>query len=365
MSAKIAINGRFLTQVQKGVQRFATQTTRAIDRLLDTADYAELRGHIRLIAPSGAPDPKLRHIALEHCGFMQGYAWEQLEFPLHARGHLLLNLCLLGPIATKHQVIVAHDATVRAMPENFSWKFRAAYDFLVPRLLRSDAVATVSDFSRREIAKYYGADPARMVVCYEGADHITSQEADRSILERLGIVGRSYFLGVGVDSPNKNIESVVAAFNRVQLGDTLLVLTGKRDQAVHAYSLQIDDDRARMVGHVSDRELRALYENALALVYPSHYEGFGLPPIEAMRCGCPVIVSNQPALVEIGGDAVLRCDADDVESLSKLLLAVHSDPSLRDRLIAAGYERVKSFTWDRTARILLDLCVATARRVAR
>jgi glycosyltransferase involved in cell wall biosynthesis len=110
--------------------------------------------------------------------------------------------------------------------------------------------------------------------------------------------------------------------------------------------------------------LRSLYEHALAMVYPSFYEGFGLPPVEAMQCGCPVIVSDQEALVEIGGDATLRCGMNDVDGLAKHMRAIYSDPALRAKLKAAGLQHVKRYTWEKTARVLLDLCVEVAARRA-
>jgi glycosyltransferase involved in cell wall biosynthesis len=358
----IAINGRFLTQKTVGVQRFASETVKAMDRLLDGQAYTTLRGRIEIVAPRAARDFPLVHIPLRRSGWLRGYAWEQIEFPLSTYDELLLNLCLLGPVVVQHQVVVAHDAMVRAMPENFSRKFRAVYNFLVPRLLRADLVVTVSDFSRREIGKYYGLDVSRMPVCYEGADHMTAVPRDERILDRLSLRGKLYFLGVGINNRNKNIENILAAFTQAQLADTLFVVTGSPDARVHDYFVNLNSANVRAAGHVSDGELRALYENALALVFPSRYEGFGLPPIEAMQCGCPVIVSEQPALLESGGDAVLSCGVDDVASLAQLMHSLHSDAALRARLKAAGIERARFYTWERTARTLLDCCIELEAR---
>jgi glycosyltransferase involved in cell wall biosynthesis len=111
---------------------------------------------------------------------------------------------------------------------------------------------------------------------------------------------------------------------------------------------------------VTDAELHALYQHALALVCPSRYEGFGLPPVEAMACSCPAIVSNQPALLEVCGAAALHCDADDSVELSRLMRIIHDDPVRRAGLIATGRDRVARFTWRATARILLDVCVQGA-----
>jgi len=361
---KIAINGRFLTQKLVGVQRFATETTKALDRLLGDPAYAALRGNIEIVAPRAAQAFDLEYIPVRRCGFLRGYAWEQIEFPLHSAGSLRLNLCILGPVAVRRQIVVFHDATVRAMPDTFSWKFRAVYNTLMPMLMRSDCVAAVSDFSRHEIGKYYGADIARMPVCHEGGDHILAAPADRSVLERIGAAGRPYFLGVGVFSSNKNMKLALDAFLQSGLDDTLLVLTGSPDPHSAIYSAVVSDKRVRLAGYVTDAQLRALYENALALVFPSTYEGFGLPPLEAMQAGCPVVISPQPALVEVGGNAVLKCAMHDVAGLTDLMRQLHGDATLRARLKTAGLERAGRFTWKRTAQTLLDLCleVAASRR---
>lgn len=361
----IAINGRFLTQRASGVQRFAMEAIKAIDALLDR-DYAALKGRIELVAPRQARDFPLKNIPLRRAGFFSGYVWEQFEFPLHAAGRLLLNLCMLGPLMIKHQLVVVHDATVRALPDNFSSRFRAAYGFLLPRLCRrAEQPMTVSEFSRQEIGKWYGADITRMPVCHEGGDHITSVAADPSVLRRLDLTGSKFFLGVGVDSANKNIATVVAAFHKAKLDDTVLVLTGAHDPKVFGKIDQIQSDGVRMVGFVPDADLRTLYEHALALVFPSFYEGFGLPPLEAMTCGCPVIISEQPALTEVCGDAALRCRADDTDGIMRHMQALHANAALRARLATAGKVRAQRFTWESTARSLLDHCLALdAKRAA-
>jgi glycosyltransferase involved in cell wall biosynthesis len=363
---RIAINGRFLTQLASGVQRFAAEAIKAIDALLDSHAYRALQGRVEILAPPKARGFPLKNIMLRRVGFSSGYFWEQIEFPLHAGGRLLLNLCMLGPLIARHQIVVVHDATVRALPNNFSSRFRAAYGFLIPRLCRrADLTITVSEFSRREIGKWYGANIDTMPVCYEGGDHIKAAAADNSIIDRLGLKGRQFFLGVGVDSVNKNIKAVVEAFQRANIPNAMLVLTGAKDDRVFGQFDLIEPDGVRLVGFVPDSELRALYEHAVALVFPSFYEGFGLPPLEAMTCGCPAIISEQPALLEVCGDAALQCRADDVAQLARHLQALHGDPALRARLVAAGNQRVRRFTWQATARSLLDHCLALgAKRAA-
>ena len=364
MTPRIAINGRFLTQRASGVQRFAAEAIKAIDRLLD-GDFVALKGRVEMLAPCAARDFPLTNIPLRRVGRFTGYAWEQIEYPLHGTGQLLLNLCMLGPLAARHQIVGVHDATVLALPNNFSPRFRAAYKFLIPRLCkRSDLVVTVSEFSRREIGKWYGADVTAMPVCFEGGDHITAVAADETVIDRLGLKGRKFFLGVGVDSANKNVKTVVKAFQQAQIEGAVLVLTGAKDPKVFGHLNIAGGDGVRTVGFVSDAELRALYEHALALVFPSYYEGFGLPPLEAMTCGCPVIISEQPALMEVCGDAALTCHADDADAIIRHLQAIASDPALRERLAQAGRARAKRFTWEAAARSLLDYCLMLGQQKA-
>jgi glycosyltransferase involved in cell wall biosynthesis len=366
MQPGISINGRFLTQPTVGVQRFATEVVKAIDALIDSGEYAALDGRIEILAPSSAREFPLRHIPVRHCGFASGYFWEQVEFPLHSHGRLLLNLCMLGPMAVHRQIVVVHDATVRALPSNFTALFRALYGFLIPRLCRrSYRAVTVSEFSRREIGKWYGVDVSNMPVCYEGGDHVAAVPADYAIINRLGLAGRRYFLGVGMGN-NKNAETVIAAFLKAALPETAVVLTGYRAFRINGPQRDVAMDGVVNAGYVSDAELHALYDRAVALVCPSRYEGFGLPPVEAMACGCPAIISNQAAMVEICGDAALQCGAEDIDELARLMRLVHDDPVRRAAIIAAGHARVARFTWDSTARMLLDLCLeaTSARRHA-
>ena len=204
-----------------------------------------------------------------------------------------------------------------------------------------------------------------MPVCYEGGDHITAVTADPTVLCRLGLVGRKFFLGVGVDSANKNIATVVAAFHKAKLGDTLLVLDRRQGPA----KCSVRSTRSNPTTCARSDSFRIpscarLYEHALALVFPSFYEGFGLPPIEAMTCGCPVIISEQPALMEVCGDAALRCRADDAGQIMRHMQnALHADAGLRDRLCGGGAASARNgFTWAATARSLLDRLPCARRK---
>jgi glycosyltransferase involved in cell wall biosynthesis len=358
MQPRIAINGRFLTQPMAGVQRWAIQVTKAIDALIDSGEYGALDGRIEILAPPSARDFSLRHIPVRRCGIGGGYFWEQAELPFHARGQMLINCCSVGPVVVRDQIVVIHDATVRARPANFTPRFRMVYNFLTPRLVRrSRGLVTVSEFSRREIGKWYEVDVSAMRVSYVGADHILRVAPDNSIIDRLGLSGRKFFLGVGL-SVNKNGDAVAAALRKSGITDTLLVVTGQPYAWVTPKEGHAAPEGVLHTGYVSDSELRALYEHALAMVSPSHYEGFGLPPVEAMLCGCPAIVSNSSAMPEICGDGALQCGPDDIDELARLMRFVHDDPAGRTALSAAGRDRASRYTWESTARVLLGVCLA-------
>jgi glycosyltransferase involved in cell wall biosynthesis len=354
----LVINGRFLTQPTTGVQRFAIETVKAIDFLLATPQYSSLQGRVELLVPRAARAFPLARIPIRTASFLGGYAWEQMELPLMSRGSILLNLCMLGPAATRWQVVVIHDATVRAVPESYTRAFRAAYELLIPRLCRRAAqIVTVSNFSRQEISRWYGVPLESIAVCSEGSDHITAVKSDVNVLARYNLGGRRFFLGVGGVSRHKNVDTVLKSFSRACLDDTALIITGGRQSRIYVDVEARNSRNVLHIGFVSDAELRALYEHAVALVYPSRYEGFGLPPIEAMACGCPVVISDQPALTETARNAALVCGTHDIGGLAELMQRLVSDPHLRADLAERGRQRAAAFRWSQTAAKLLDLCL--------
>lgn len=375
MQSTLHINGRFYMQRQTGVQRFAGQTVRAIDRLLAAGQRGSGQAwpdRAVLWTPPGVEAPRFDAIEVRAAGrlFKGGYGWEQLELPVLCRGGVLLSLCNLGPVTKRRQVVVVHDATPCVSPESFTRAFRLAYRTLVPLLGRTAGrIVSISDFSRHEIATWYGIPRERIGLCSEGADHILDQSADPAILARNGLgdsaggTGAPFFLAVGVGSPNKNVDLVLDAFARAMLPPGVrLALTGRRDERVHPVGDVRASERVVHLGHVSDGELRSLYQSALALVYPSRYEGFGLPPVEAMACGCPVVISDQQALLETSGsgDAALICGMDDAAGLAVILERLAGDPALRAGLSAKGLAHVRRFRWEATAATLLDQCRALA-----
>ena len=320
------------------------------------------------MAPPGAESPaklsNLRHLAGGRLdsGYMweQVGLWEEVGLPRLSADGVLLNLCNLAPVAKRQQVVVVHDATTRAKPDVHPRAFRSIYSMILPIVTRRVAkLVTISEFSRAEISRWYGVPASRLTMCHEGAEHILDEPPEPSIWTRRGLAKGGFLLAVGMAGTHKNLPLLLEAFSRARLSDIRLVVTGLRSARVLGNAGLHLPPGIVYVGHVAKAELRALYEGALALAYPSSYDGFGLPPLEAMACGCPVVISDQPALVEVAGGAARVCPTGDATELAVALQEVR-DPALRARLAKLGLERARQFTWRATAERLLAQCRAAA-----
>jgi glycosyltransferase involved in cell wall biosynthesis len=343
VASGLVLNGRFLTRQATGVDRFAIELMRAVHAAGMPAPMALLPGGGGA-APGAAGPWTTREV-----GRRRGHAWEQIDLPRAAGEQPLINLCNTAPALRARQMVVIHDAASAANPGNYTFAFRSWYRVLLSALMRrSRVVATVSRFSADELQRHFGPRSARqggLEILGEGGEHILREPADTGIVRRLGLEGRRYVLAVGSRSANKNFAGVLKALQLLPHPDLLLVATGGQAGAIFGKTEALADPRVVSAGYVSDAELRALYENATCFAFPSYYEGFGLPPLEAMCCGCPVVVSRRASLPEVCGDAALYCEPDDPATLAAALARILDSRSLRDELAAAGRARAAAWTW--------------------
>jgi glycosyltransferase involved in cell wall biosynthesis len=349
----IVLNGRFLTQGLTGVQRYAREIARALDALVAAGEAPP----IRLLAPPGAEGLEaFPFLAPRMVGSRGGQLWEQLDLPRALSGDFLLNLGNTAPIlAGNKQAVVIHDAGVFDTPESYSWKFRTWYRTM-QRILafRGARILTVSEFSAGRIAANLAVKNHDIGVTHEGGEHILHQPADTAILERHGLARHGYALVVGTGAAHKNLAALRDAIGALGARGLVLAVAGAKDAGVFRQEGGAElDQHIRPLGRVSDAELRALYESALCLVFPSRYEGFGLPPVEAMWCGCPVVASRIGAVAEVCGDAALWFDATRPESLGEAIGKLADDPEFRASIAEAGRHRTARFSWDAAARRLL------------
>ena len=363
--------------------RIALDSTPALVQRAGVGRYA--RGLLHGLALSLSPDD---HLILWHgCGLqpvehlpsLQGstvhwvavpiparvlpWLWYRASFPLRLEQ-------VLGPIDVNHgldfvvapsrapSVVTIHDLSFLVVPQYAHPQLRAYLASAVPRTLqRVAAVIAVSEQVRREIAAFYSIPDDRIVAIPHGVEprfRPPSAAAIAATLSRHGIAP-PYFLAVGTIEPRKNHQTLLAAFAAVAAVDPAvqLVVVGRPGWLCRGIvqQLQVWERRGRLkwLHTLADDDLPALYAGCVALVYPSWYEGFGFPVLEAMACGAPVIASDLPVLRDVAGEAAMYVPAGDAEALGAAMQRLLTDQSLREQLRTAGLIRAQQFTWEASA----------------
>jgi glycosyltransferase involved in cell wall biosynthesis len=356
MMKRIVINGRFLTQRITGVQRFALELVKVLDKLLEIDDI-RLRFELVIMTPQNIiNDINLKNIKVIPVGKLKGHLWEQFELPFYSRHGFLVNLCNTGPLLKRKQIVTIHDAAVYSRPEGFTKAFIYWYKLLFKILsLIAYRIVTVSQFSKKELLHYLRTKPNRIRVVSEGWEHIQEKHSDLNVFQKHNISPKKYILAVSSLNPNKNFQGIVKAIEC--LGDigTDIVIAGGTNPKIFSSSNDSLPNSVKYIGYVTDEELKALYEGAIGFIYPSFYEGFGLPPLEAMACGCPVIVSNIASLPEVCGDAALYVDPYNPKDIATKIRILLSDDNLREELSRKGLERAKLFSWEKCAKEIIKI----------
>ena len=238
-----------------------------------------------------------------------------------------------------NKIVTIHDAKVKAHPEFFSWKFRVWYNFLFFNVIRkSQAVITVSEFSKQEIIKYYRCVPEKIQIIYNAWQHYAPISIDSGILNKFSLCEKEYIFALGSLEPNKNLKWILqAARNNPQ--EIFIIGGGINEKVFSKFDVSLPDN-VRLTGYLSDIEAKSLMHFCKAFVFPSFYEGFGIPPMEAMVAGADrVIVSDIPVMHEIFGTSVDYLDPHEGEEFHWDLSFVHE-----------SYEQVlQRFSWEKSA----------------
>ena len=338
----IVVNARFLTQKLTGVQRYAIEICLQLNKILDD--------EVSFVTPCNIIHKNIAQrldaqIVGKHCGHL----WEQWDLPryLKKRGNpLLLCLCNTAPLWYKKKVVTVHDVAFMAYPQTFSKSFLYVYRFMIPRIIWSaKKVITVSEFSKSEIVKYYAIDREKIDVVYNAVGADFRKKEDEKLKKQ------KYILAVSSLNYRKNFLAVLKAFSILEKTDkeTILYIIGDLRNTNFA-GINIEqyknDPRINFLGRVSDNELIRYYSNATAFIYPSIYEGFGIPPLEAQRCGCKVIVADIPPLREVVADSGLYCNPYDVNDITNKMLSAITDSN---GLSHKGYTNSMRFSWKTSA----------------
>ena len=360
----LAVNGRFLKQALTGVQRVARELTREIDSMIAEGE-AQVRLRLLCEADADVSSLQLRATQVEYLGGTTGHLWEQLVLPPAIKGDLLLCIGNTAPVLSLlgggRVAVMIHDISYRLYPRAYTTRYRLGHAVMLPFLLRrADPIITVSAAERAMLAAVDPAAASRIMVAQNGGWR--DDDAAKTIIddERSG----DFLLYVGAFSQRKNYAGLIAAAVQLARSDGLpIVLVGACDPILMPSPSQIPQDVTDMIrfaGPLDDAVLASLYRNAACLIFPSFYEGSGLPPIEAMSFGCPVVASDIASLRERGGDAAEYCDPYDTQSIVDAVRRVVRDPERARTLAAAGYHQAARYSWREQARSVLRALTASS-----
>lgn len=346
-SRDINVNTRILGTHLTGVQRYTLEL------------LSRFNGGIKEIKPS------------RPLSGVRGHAWEQFVLPTKVKGGLLWSPSNTGPLALEQQVVTLHDVVPMDHPEWLNPRFADWYRFLTPRLVRRvRSILTDSEFTKQRIIAHCPDVESKIHVVHIGVDarfQPVQAELVKTMRERLGIPSPHYLVALGSLEPRKNLARLLQAWALMQTrisSDVWLVVAGAAGRRLVFGDVSFENlpPRVHLTGHVPDELLPALYSGAIAAPYLSLYEGFGLPPLEAMACGAPPLTSNVASLPEVVGDAGLMVDPYDVDAIADGLLRLVEDSTLRAELRSKGLERAKQFSWDRTAELTWRVFEEAAQR---
>jgi len=355
------INGDFTTLRRNGIARYALEVTTALDALISEGHPLGRDLEIDLVVPRPLAEPlDLKAISVrvvpEFDRPRLPQFWVQAQLPWHVPGGLL-SFCNLAPVVMRRQIACIHDMHTRLMPSSYARGFRWAHRLILPLLGRRAArITTVSQLSRSHLVEFGIAREENIVVTYNGSDHAKKWDAARSSLavDR----GRPYVLCLGRgDQEYKNMGLLAKLAPFLDEMGLDLWMPGDVDETTILRHVPEMPANIILLGRISDHDFKKSLEGALCFLFPSRIEGFGLPAVEAMASGCPVVASTSPCLPEICGDSALYADPDDIQSWAENVRQLAVDPGLRKRMVGKGRARASSYSWRWIAWKYLELMV--------
>ena len=348
---------RAVTASPTGTEVYSRRLLRALVALGSSHCF---RFYFRSAPPVGDfPDAELRVISCPRLWTHLGLAWEMARRPPDV---LFVPAHVLPPIHPRASLVTVHDLGYLHFPEAHPWRQRLYLDLSTRWNARAAAhLLADSEATRADLMAHYRTSPEKITVAYPGCDEALAPVRDPAVVEaakaRYGIAG-DYLLYLGTLQSRKNLARVVAAFATLQ-SEAVLVLAGKRGWLYDDLFTQARraglEGRVLFPGYVSDGDKAALLSGALAFVFPSLYEGFGLPVLEAQACGCPVITSTTSSLPEAAGNAALLVNPEDTAAVAGALQRIAAEPGLRQALVERGLANVRRFSWAACARSVLSV----------
>lgn len=335
----LVLNGRFLGRPVTGVERYGRMILEVIAHEWPDA---------RVIVPSSVPkDVDVFGLELVRTSGVGGHAWEQLILPRYiGAGELLLSPANTGPLHVREQAVVVHDLAVVHHPEWFDRRFATWYNFLLPRLTRRTAkVITVSERSAVDLRQTYSLRGTHVAVVppFISPEKVVTTDPG---------IGSPYCLVVGSLDPRKGMDRAFEWYRSLDGPPFKLIRVGR--SVLSFATLDYPEiDGVVQLKDVDDDRLAALYKGAIALIQPSRFEGFGLPILEAMHHGCPVIASDLPVFREVFSDNILYADVDGTGSMEESM-ALLTNVSARERIIQKAVLHAATYSLERTTKALRD-----------
>ena len=355
----IYINGRFLLQEQTGVNRFAYELCRALTVNGKTFVLLCPHGEIKKCYDVSS-------FRIKKCGIGHSHIWEQLSLPFSfhlMRGkNILVNFTGIGPVLVRNKIMTIHDLAFMVNRKWYSSSYAFLYNMLTPiSAVTSKKILTVSKFSKKEIMRLLPVKEDKIAIVYNAVSPIFQGYTDLSTGSASATYDK-YILAVSSIDPRKNFITLLKAFALMDNPSVKLYIAGGQ---ASIYSTSIDElcglvsnDRIKWLGRITDEKLKEYYSNAVCFVYPSLYEGFGIPPLEAMSCGTPTLVSDIPPIREVCGDAAVYANPLDEKDIAEKMALLISDTTLQKKLRSAGRERCKLFDWKESANVLYSVIMS-------
>jgi glycosyltransferase involved in cell wall biosynthesis len=347
ISGDIVVNTRSLSAELTGVQRYTAELcARLTGRIADIHPTRPLQG-------------------------VKGHLWEQFRLPSLVGARLLWSPANSGPIAVRYQVVTIHDVAVIDHPEWYNPRFAAWYRWMTPRLVRrASYIMAVSEFTKRRLIDVTDVNEARVIVVPNGVDDRFSPRTPEEVAiarAKLGIPSHNYLLSVATSEPRKNLAGQLAAWSECVShlpSNVWLVVSGAKgkEHVFRDWQLVKVPPRVHFTGYVPDGDLPALYSGAIGFLYPSFYEGFGLPVLEAMASGLVPIVSRATAPDELAGDAGIAVNPDDHKSIASAIVKLVKEAGWREELSRRAVRRSGTFSWERSAEMTWQVLQDAARQ---
>ena len=345
------VNGRYLTQKATGVHRYAFEICNKLH---------EMGVDFHVAVPNEIhPDYKFNFKVVK-CGSLNTHLWEQISLPRYLKrigSPLLISFTGCGPLNYSNQIMTIHDVSHERYPEWFSKNYYRFYHYMMPRIgKKAHAVLTVSEFSKKEIVDTLGINSEKIHVVHSNVPFHNKPSKEEIFSFKRNPEAERYILAVSSMDPRKNFVRLVEAFDKIKDKSVKLYIIGMSFKAFNTPDLQkLIGENVHLPGYIPDEKLQTMYQNALLSVYPSLYEGFGLPPLESMTYGCPVINSDIPALREVSQDAALYVDPYNVEDITEKIEQLLVDEPLRKELQEKGLLQIKKYSWDKSAKQVYEL----------